>query len=354
MKKLLLGTLPLAVVLLLPLPTMARLNVDVHISLPPAIQFVEPPQLIVLPETNVYVVPEAEVDIFFSDGWYWRSWQGGWYRSRDYNSGWSQYRNTPSFYAEIPSGWRDDYREHRWRGHEWNSQRISHQEVQRNWDRWERDRYWEKQQTWGVEGLHVSSRSGADVNVSISLPPPIEFREPPQMIVLPETYVYVVPDVDVDIFFYEGWWWRPWQGGWYRSRDYNSGWDHYRSVPSFYAEIPSGWRDEYREHRWRGHQWDIQRISQQQVQQNWSGWQKNRHWERQQTWGVQGLNVLIQSQQPSRSVQQQQYQPQYKKAKPQQQYKKIKPQHFQKQQGNNGHGNNGKGNNGKGHGNGKK
>src|SRR4030042_6379685 len=79
------------------------------------------------------------------------------------------------------------------------------------------------------------------VNVSIGLPPPIEFSAPPEMIVLPETYVYVVPDLDVDIFFYNGWWWRPWQGRWYHSRHYTSGWAYYQSVPSFFAGIPSGW-----------------------------------------------------------------------------------------------------------------
>ncbi|MEN6469523.1 MAG: hypothetical protein ABFD45_11310, partial [Smithella sp.] len=66
--------------------------------------------------------------------------------------------------------------------------------------------------------------AGVNVDVDISLPPPIIFAAPPALVVLPETYVYVVPDVDVDIFFYGGWWWRPWDGRWYRSQSYNSGW----------------------------------------------------------------------------------------------------------------------------------
>ena len=72
------------------------------------------------------------------------------------------------------------------------------------------------------------------VSIGLPLPPPIVFAAPPELMVLPETNVYVVPDVDVDIFFYNGWWWRPWEGRWYRSRDYSSGWGHYRNVPSFY------------------------------------------------------------------------------------------------------------------------
>jgi hypothetical protein len=143
----------------------------------------------------------------------------------------------------------------------------------------------------------------AGVNVSISLPPLIVFASPPEMVVIPETYVYVVPDSHEDIYFYNGWWWRPWEGRWYRSRNYNSGWAYYRSVPSFYARVPSGWRNDYRDHRWGGQPWNYQRIPHQQLKQNWSGWQKNNHWEKQQTWGVQGLKPRAKSKQPRQAAQ---------------------------------------------------
>ena len=182
----------------------------------------------------------------------------------------------------------------------------------------------------------------ARVDINISLPPPIVFAAPPEMVVLPETNVYVVPDSDADIFFYTGWWWRSWEGRWYRSQYYNSGWGYYQSVPSFYVSIPSGWRNDYREHRWRGQQWNYQRIPQQQVQRNWKGWEKNKHWEKQNSWGVQGLKPQTRSQQPSqtvqpkyqarpqaRDIQQQQSRPQLKEVKPQrsQQVREVaKPQ----------------------------
>ena len=134
----------------------------------------------------------------------------------------------------------------------------------------------------------TGAMGGGGVNISIGLPPPIEFYGPPEMIVLPETYVYVVPNVNEDIFFYNGWWWRPWEGRWYRSQYYNSGWGYYQGVPSFYGGIPSGWRNDYRNRRWRGHQWNYQRIHHQEVERNWKDWEKNKHWE-QKTWGVQGL-----------------------------------------------------------------
>ena len=55
----------------------------------------------------------------------------------------------------------------------------------------------------------IPTMAGVDVDISVSLPPPIVFAAPPEVVVLPGTYVYVVPDSDVDIFFYNGWWWRP-------------------------------------------------------------------------------------------------------------------------------------------------
>ena len=143
-----------------------------------------------------------------------------------------------------------------------------------------------------------------NVGVSISLPPLIVFASPPEMVVIPETYVYVVPDANEEIFFYNGWWWRPWEGRWYRSRHYDSGWVYYQRVPTFYRNVPSGWRNDYREHRWGGQPWNYQRIPNRQVQQNWSSWQKTNHWEKQQTWGVQGLKPRQQSKQPQKEVRQ--------------------------------------------------
>jgi hypothetical protein len=129
--------------------------------------------------------------------------------------------------------------------------------------------------------------AGVNVSVNIGLPPPVVFSGPPDLIVLPDTYVYVVPDVDVDIFFWNGWWWRLWEGRWYRSHYYDRSWRYYRNVPSFYFDVDPGWRGYYRDHNWYGHRWNYQRIPQQQVQKSWKTWQNTRHWERQGTWGVQ-------------------------------------------------------------------
>ena len=157
--------------------------------------------------------------------------------------------------------------------------------------------------------VSITSMARPEVNVSIVLPPPIVFAAPPALIVLPDTYVYVVPDINEDIFFYNGWWWREWEGRWYRSHYYDRGWRYYNTVPSFYFDVDPGWRGYYRDHNWYGHRWNYERIPSQRLQQNWKGWQNTRHWEKQGTWGVQSYTPRPQQQrQELRQQRQQQYQ----------------------------------------------
>ena len=187
-----------------------------------------------------------------------------------------------------------------------------------------------------VQVFPIQAIARVDVGINISLPPLIVFAGPPEVVVLPETDVYAVPDINVDIFFYNGWWWRPWEGRWYRSRNYNSGWAYYQNVPSFYREVPPGWRNDYRNHRWKGNQWNYQRIPHQQVQTNWNSWEKNRHWEKQNTWGVQGLKPQTHSQRPYQSVQPKsqgnhQYQESAKHQKQQPKSREVKSNHPQQQ-----------------------
>ncbi len=132
----------------------------------------------------------------------------------------------------------------------------------------------------------VSAMAGVDVHVSIPLPPAIVFSAPPAAVVIPETYVYGFPDVQAEIFFYDGWWWRPWEGRWYRSRHYDHGWKHYRQVPAFYSSVPPNWRNDYRERRWKGRQWDHQRVPYSRLQGNWKQWERDKYWEKQHNWGV--------------------------------------------------------------------
>lgn len=155
MKQMILKAVILVSVLAAPVSSMAngRMDVNVVVPMPPPFAVAGPLHVVVIPQTYVYAVPDADVDIFFFSGWWWRPWHGRWYRSHDYRSGWAYYGNAPAFYRHIPSSWRSDYRQNRWKGQHWEHRRIPVHSVVRDWNRWEKDKYWEKQNP------HVNKRN---------------------------------------------------------------------------------------------------------------------------------------------------------------------------------------------------
>ena len=81
MKKLLFGTILLVLATVVPIPAMAQININIGIPLPPPIVFPAPPGVIAMPETSgVYVCPDIDADLFFWNGFWWRLWEGRWYR----------------------------------------------------------------------------------------------------------------------------------------------------------------------------------------------------------------------------------------------------------------------------------
>jgi hypothetical protein len=158
--------------------------------------------------------------------------------------------------------------------------------------------------------IPAPTMAGVNINIGISLPPPIGFQAPPEVVVLPDTNdVYVGPGINAELFFWNGWWWRPWEGRWYRSHYYNRGWAYYNNVPSFYFDVDPQWRSYYRDHAWRGHRWDYRRIPTRRLRQNWRTWNNSRYWERQRNYGVRDYQPRPQRQlQEERNQRQQQYQ----------------------------------------------
>ncbi len=155
MKKLFLWTILLALATVVPIPAMAQVNVDIGIGFPPPppIVYPGPPDVIAMPDTNdVYVAPNISADLFFWNGWWWRPWEGRWYRSRFYDRGWAFYNRVPNFYFDVDPGWRGYYRDHNWHGRPWNYERITNQRLQQNWQGWHTNRYWERRGSWGVQG----------------------------------------------------------------------------------------------------------------------------------------------------------------------------------------------------------
>lgn len=137
--------------------------------------------------------------------------------------------------------------------------------------------------------LSALALQGCVVGVSAVQPPHARYYGHPSLVVIPGTYVYAMTDVSDDIYFHVGWWWRLWDGRWYKSRHYDRGWSHYRGVPGFYREVDPRWRDFYRHRRWNGHPWECERIPAPRVQSDWHRWQDARHWEREKNWGVKGF-----------------------------------------------------------------
>ncbi len=160
------------------------------------------------------------------------------------------------------------------------------------------------------------------------LPPPLPAETPPDVVALPDTDdVYAAPEVNADLYFWDGWWWRLWEGGWHRSHYYNRNWGYYNNVPSFYFDVDPGWRGYYREHNWHGHRWNYERIPDQQLERNWQGWHNERHWEKQGTWGVQGYQPPSpQQRQALRQQRQRQYQSEIERIQPQRQPQAQRPE----------------------------
>jgi hypothetical protein len=182
-----------------------------------------------------------------------------------------------------------------------------------------------------VSAFPIMTMAGVDVSVGISipLPPLITFQAPPNVVVLPDTNgVYVVPTINIDLFFWNGFWWRPWEGRWYRSPYYDRGWAYYSGVPRFYFDVDPYWRGYYQNHNWHGHMWNHQQIPHSQLQGNWKSWQSNRYWERKRTWGVQGYTPKPQQQ---RQVLRQQRQTVYKQRPEVQQHQQLQRQQRQPQ-----------------------
>ena len=126
----------------------------------------------------------------------------------------------------------------------------------------------------GDEGVHVTvGDEGVHVTVRNSLPA-VRFAAPPDLVVIPGTYVYMVPDNEVDVLYYQDYWWRPYEGHWYRSHDYNGQWSYVEP-----GKIPGGLRalpQDYRHHLSTG----FGRIPHEDVKRHWKQWEKEKHWDR--------------------------------------------------------------------------
>jgi len=92
----------------------------------------------------------------------------------------------------------------------------------------------------------------AEVHVNINIgPPPIVVAEPPEVVFIPGSQVYFVPNPEIDVFFYNGYWWSPRGDRWYRAKAYNGPWGvvNKRYVPAPVYRVPKDYRVVYEKER---------------------------------------------------------------------------------------------------------
>jgi hypothetical protein len=126
-----------------------------------------------------------------------------------------------------------------------------------------------------INGSHARERIpfSIGVQIGIPLPPDVVFTAPPSLVVIPGTNVYAAPDVEADLVFYHGYWWRHFRERWYRSLSYRGPWEFSASdrVPRAIYGLPLDFRHMYRDHH---------RLHQEEVERNWQKWEREHHWDR--------------------------------------------------------------------------
>lgn len=120
----------------------------------------------------------------------------------------------------------------------------------------------------------------AELNINIGIGVPskkVMVVEPPEVVVIPGTYIYIAPDLDEDVFFYRGHWWKSHGRKWYRADDFGGPWmvisignlpRGLRELPPHYRDLPPG----------------LERMPPGHVKKHWKEWEQERHWEKRREW----------------------------------------------------------------------
>ncbi|MFA5839562.1 MAG: hypothetical protein WC890_02765 [Candidatus Margulisiibacteriota bacterium] len=88
----------------------AEVNVTINIG-PPPIVVEAPPELVMIPQTEIYFVPGVSYDVFFYNGYWWSPRGDRWYRSSQYNGSWVIVNRNyvPSHIIKVPKNYRVVY-----------------------------------------------------------------------------------------------------------------------------------------------------------------------------------------------------------------------------------------------------
>ena len=84
------------------------------------------------------------------------------------------------------------------------------------------------------------SETAVKEELSGSFLPPVALHGPHPVVMIPGTYVYRIPDIDVSILFYEGYWYRSCDGNWFWAESNNGPWGYIKpsEVPRPLIKLP--------------------------------------------------------------------------------------------------------------------
>jgi hypothetical protein len=130
-------------------PARAEVSVNINIG-PPPIVVAEPPGLVMIPQTQVYFVPDPHIDVFFYGGYWWSPRGDRWYRSRAYNGPWGviERGRVPRSVVYMPRDYRARYQRERHIPYgQWKKERgrwdREHRKSHKRWEK-EREREWKR------------------------------------------------------------------------------------------------------------------------------------------------------------------------------------------------------------------
>lgn len=122
-------------------------------------------------------------------------------------------------------------------------------------------------------GMFSPGTSEAGIGLSAAIPlPGLRLAASPSLALIAGTPVYFAPDVEADLFFYHGNWYRPYGGEWYVSAEFGGPWGRVSigNVLRPLVDLPSDYRNEPSSY---------EPVPYAVVKRNWIRWEEEGYWD---------------------------------------------------------------------------
>jgi hypothetical protein len=124
-------------------PARAEVNVNINLG-PPPIVVSAPPGVVMIPQTQVYFVPDPHVEVFFYGGYWWSPRGAQWYRAKAYDGPWGaiEQRRVPKAVMYVPPDYRQRYEHEKHVPYgQWKKEHSSwDKQNKKSHKRWEKER----------------------------------------------------------------------------------------------------------------------------------------------------------------------------------------------------------------------